>query len=65
MHAAPFVPFTIHMTDGQSYLVDHPDFVTLSKGGDTLVINTQGERFAWVDLRLASRIEGARVDKVA
>ncbi len=57
LHAAPFVPFTIYMTDGQSYWIDHPDFATLSRGGNTLYVNTQGERFARLDLRLATRIE--------
>jgi hypothetical protein len=27
LHATPFRPFTIHMADGKTYLVDHPDFV--------------------------------------
>lgn len=65
LHAAPFVPFTIFMMDGQSYLIDHPDFATLSRGGDIVVINTQGNRFAWVDLALATRIEAMRLDHAA
>ena len=26
MHAVPFQPFTVHLVDGRSYLVRHPDF---------------------------------------
>jgi hypothetical protein len=57
LRAAPFVPFTIHMADGKAFTVEHPDFATLSQAGGVLVINIGGDRFAWVDLSLATRIE--------
>jgi hypothetical protein len=34
MHAAPFVPFRIKTTDGDTLTVDHPDFVMISPRGD-------------------------------
>ncbi len=30
MHAQPFQPFTVHLVDGRSYLVKHPDFISVS-----------------------------------
>jgi hypothetical protein len=35
MHAAPFVPFRIKTTDGDTFTVDHSDFVMISPRGDT------------------------------
>ena len=60
LHAARFVPFHIHMADGQSYYVDHPDLITLSRGGRTLIVSTTGERFAWIETGLISRVEAAK-----
>lgn len=34
MHAAPFTPFRIKTTDGDTFTVDHPDFVMISPRGD-------------------------------
>ena len=65
LHAAPFVPFTIHTADGKSYTVDHPDFATLSRDGRVLVVNLEGSRFAWVDLALATRAEKENIDQPA
>lgn len=57
LNAGPFVPFTIYMADGQSYFIDHPDFLTLSRGGRTLIVNTAGERWALLETGLISRLE--------
>jgi hypothetical protein len=65
LHTAPFVPFTIHMADGKTYPVDHPDFATLSRDKQVLVINIEGSRFAWLDLALATRVEATRIDQPA
>lgn len=29
MHAQPFVPFAVRLTDGRTYTVRHPDFVAI------------------------------------
>jgi hypothetical protein len=63
LHTAPFVPFTIYMTGGKAFAVEHPDFATLSRPGQVLVINVEGNRFAWVDLTLATRVEAAKADQ--
>ena len=34
MHAAPFEPFRIKTTDGDTFTITHPDFVMISPRGD-------------------------------
>ena len=29
MHAQPYVPFKLHLVDGRSYTVKHPDFIAV------------------------------------
>ena len=60
LHAQPFQPFTIHTVSGESYLVDHPDFVSLSRGGRTIFISLpggEGERVRILDTALIERLE--------
>jgi len=33
MHAQPFRAFTIHLVDGRTYFVKHPDFISISTNG--------------------------------
>ena len=44
MHRQPFLPFTVHLVDGRSYLVKHPDFIAIpeSPRGRDLTITTRG-----------------------
>ena len=58
LHAAPFVPFAVHMADGKVFTVDRPDFATLFRDGRTLFLNFEGSRFAMIDVPLILRIEG-------
>jgi len=39
LHAQPFQPFTVHTVSGETYLIDHPDFAMLTRGGRTVIIN--------------------------
>ena len=60
LHVQPFQPFTIHTVSGESYLVDHPDFVSLSRGGRTVIISLaggEGERIRMLDTALIERLE--------
>ena len=57
LSTAPFVPFTIHTADGRATLIRYPDFAALSQGGRTLVANTEGERWAWIDFSQATLAE--------
>ena len=54
--AAPFTPFTIHMTDGQSFRVPHRDFVVTSPGGRTVIVYRSPEEFSFVDLLLVTEL---------
>jgi hypothetical protein len=33
MHVAPFRPFRVYLVDGRSYLVRHPDFISVAASG--------------------------------
>lgn len=55
--AAPFQPFTVHMADGRSFHVPHPDFLFMSPTGRTVIIFQENEEFSILDLRLMTEIE--------
>lgn len=55
--AAPFRPFTIHMADGRSFHVPHPDFLSMSPSGRTVIIFQEDEEFSILDLLLMTEIE--------
>jgi hypothetical protein len=60
LHKQPFQPFTVHTVSGETYLVDHPDFATITRGGRTMIINIpggEGERIRMVDTALIERLE--------
>ena len=43
MHASPFARFRIKTTDGDTFTVDHPDFVMISPRGDMAVLYAREE----------------------
>lgn len=43
MHAAPFQMFYIKTTDGDTFTVDHPDFIMISRGGDMAILYPKEE----------------------
>ena len=54
----PFVPFTIHMNDGQRFEVKHPDFLLVPPGwSSTVILAWPNERLDFVYLRTVSTIE--------
>jgi len=63
---APFAVFDIRTADGRVYTVDHPEFVSISRKGDTIVYFTEDDRIAVIDcsqivsLELANRPTAAR-----
>ncbi len=66
LHAQPFKPFALRLTDGSLVPVPHPDFMLLSQGGRTAVINTEGESLKILDLALVTAIEfNSASDKAA
>ena len=57
LHAQPFRPFTIHMGDGRTFHVKHPDFLSRSESGRTVVVHGPNESFSVLDLLLATELE--------
>ena len=57
--AVPFQPFTVHMADGRSFRVPHPDFLSMSPGGRTVIVYEENDEFSILDLLLMSEISTA------
>ena len=55
--ARPFQPFTIHVADGRSFRVDHPEFVSRSQSGRTIVVHQPDDSFSILDLLLVTELE--------
>jgi hypothetical protein len=56
-HATPFRPFIIRMADGRSFRVTHPDFLSHSPTGRTLIVHHKDDSFSVLDLLLATELE--------
>ena len=54
--AKPFKPFTVHVADGTSVEVSHPELLWRTPGGRTIFISTGGENVTIIDLLLVTRI---------
>jgi hypothetical protein len=57
LHAQPFRPFRVHLADGRSFDVEHPEFLASTRGGRTIIIFTGGEGFEIIDLLLVTSLE--------
>ncbi len=58
MHRAqPFRPFTIHVADGKKLLVPHPDFLSHSPTGRTIIVHHLDDSFSIIDLLLVTELE--------
>jgi hypothetical protein len=55
--ARPFRPFTLHTADGRSYHVPHPEFVSRSRSGRTIVVADENDASVIVDLLLVTAID--------
>jgi len=56
--AAPFRPFTIHMADSRSFNIPHPDFMSMSPTGRTVIVYEEGsDDFHILDLLLMTEIK--------
>jgi hypothetical protein len=56
LDAKPFQPFNLHLADGRSISIDHPEFVAYTGAGRTLFVGGVGEEFELVDLLLVLSI---------
>jgi hypothetical protein len=55
--ARPFRPFSIHMGDGRSFRVEHPELLSYSPTGRTVIVHQSGDGFSILDLLLATELE--------
>jgi hypothetical protein len=58
MHQArPFRPFRVHLADGRRLDVLHPEYLSHSPSGRTMVIHKRDDTFEIADLLLVTSIE--------
>lgn len=60
MHAAPFQPFTIHVADGRSLHVPHPDFIAILGTGRAVFVTMPVEQtpsYFMVDVPMITQLE--------
>ena len=58
LHAQPFRAFVLHTADGRALPVPHPDYVFITLGGRTLIVNsTTNDLYTIIDAMLIPRIE--------
>jgi hypothetical protein len=57
LHSQPFKPFSLRLTDGSLVRVPHPEFMIVTRGGRTAVVNSEGEKLSILDLGLITAIE--------
>jgi len=55
--AQPFKPFVIHLADGREIPVRHPDFLTRSPSGRSIIVYQPDESFNVIDLLLVTDLE--------
>jgi hypothetical protein len=55
--AKPFRPFTIHMGDGRTFRIEHPEFLSRSPSGRTIIVHQSDESFRVLDLLLVTGLE--------
>lgn len=48
--AAPFRPFRLHLDDGREFRIDHPEFLSFSRGGRTIAVSDVDDTFEVIDL---------------
>ena len=55
--ARPFRSFTLHMTDGRTCHVPHPEFLSRSPSGRTVVLQGGDDNLSILDLLLLTETE--------
>jgi hypothetical protein len=58
--ASPFRPFALRMGSGESFLVKHPELVSISPGGRRLILWVGEEQSVDLDVLLIESIQSAR-----
>lgn len=52
IRATPFHPFALHLADGETVPVPHPEFIAHAPGSRTVFVALGGEDFRFIDLLL-------------
>jgi len=62
-HASPFVPFTIHLSDGRKFEIPHPDFFMLPPNSSLMVVTELSGRFHIINGRgiVSVSVQGEQV----
>lgn len=55
--AQPFRPFTLRMADGSALHVGHPEWLTFSPAGRTVIVFKPDDSFSIIDLLLVASID--------
>jgi hypothetical protein len=55
--ARPFHPFDIHLADGRSLLVDHPELLAITPPGRTIGVGLKDGTIEIVDLLLVTSLK--------
>jgi hypothetical protein len=50
LHAQPFAPFTLRLTDGRAFEVSHPELLLAPPGARTIVLYLDNDRYNLIDL---------------
>jgi len=57
--ATPFQPFTIRMADGRSFPIFHPELLSFSPSGRTVVVQQPNDSISILDVMLMAELEFA------
>lgn len=57
LHASPFRPFVVHVTDGGHLAVAHGDFVAIAPTGREMIVYQSNGSHQIVDTMLVTRLE--------
>ena len=55
--ARPFRPYAVHLADGRSLDIDHPEFLMFSRTGRTIAVSKPNDTIEIVDLLLVTSLE--------
>ena len=56
-HKQPFQPFTIHMADGRSFYIPHPDFLAIPQSARTVMVIDTTDHYNILDATLITELE--------
>lgn len=55
--AQPFSPFRIHLADGRSFDVEHPEFLAQTASGRTVIVTLPDDSFEVIDVLLITSLK--------